>query len=73
MEVDQGHFQRIKLHKNCYDFAVQIKKVTTSLQPLQTLQAPLKRDAEDQGHLQPHARHLHDLKISQSEINREGN
>jgi hypothetical protein len=33
MEVDQGHFQRIKLHKNCYDFAVQIKKVTTSLQP----------------------------------------
>jgi hypothetical protein len=38
MEVDQGHFQRIKLHKNCYDFAVQIKKVTTSLQP-----ASLKR------------------------------
>jgi hypothetical protein len=32
MEVDQGHFQRIKLHKNCYDFAVQMKKVTTSLQ-----------------------------------------
>jgi hypothetical protein len=32
MEVDQGHFQRIKLHKNCYDFAVQ-KEITTSLQP----------------------------------------
>ena len=35
MEVDQGHFQRIKLHKNCYDFAVQIKKsyniIATSL------------------------------------------
>jgi hypothetical protein len=33
MEVDQGHFQRIELHKNCYDVAVQIKKVTTPLQP----------------------------------------
>jgi hypothetical protein len=32
MEADQGHFQRIKLYKNCYDFAVQMKKVTTSLQ-----------------------------------------
>jgi hypothetical protein len=32
MGADQGHFQRIKLHKNSYDFAVQMKKVTTSLQ-----------------------------------------